>query len=493
MVIDRRKFALGATAMGIGAVANAGLSRAVTAKAAPATSAARAAKPAAGESDVLILGAGISGLHAAYLLEEQGLKVTILEARDRVGGRIFTLMDQPGYPEMGFNSLGGAYGRGIDAVRRAGLQLHEVGARWRIGPAPLLYIGDKPLTREEWARFPGNPFPDKLKAVMPSELVGVVSGQDHRLADWTGWCDPENASLDRPLYDLLKAHDLSDPAIHLANDIAPYYGMNAYDVSTLMMEFSDGFTRSNMAVGTDMLAVVGGNQQLPIGLAGKLKGDILLEHEVRAIMQDGARVSVFCADGSQFSAKKVICSLPMSALRNVKIEPGLSGLQARGVAELGYQPIAMAFVTAESPFWDEDGLAPGMWTDGVLGNVMPQRFGSDPNEITGFVVQARANLALYWDRMDPEAIKQMIVARLEQLRPAAKGKIKAHTYFSWTKERFNGGAFSYLSPGQTSWVNEMAKPAGNLHFCGEHLATGARGLEGAMETAERAALEVMGI
>lgn len=488
MAIDRRGFALGAAALGMGAMAGA-LPRSASARTKPA--AGKAAPARSGESDVLILGAGISGLQAAWLLEEQGLKVTVIEGRDRVGGRIMTLLDQPGYPEMGFNSMGEGYGRGLDAASRAGVEMQEVGARYRIGPPSLLYMGDTPLTREEWAKFPGNPFPDALKSVMPAELVPMLVAQKTRLADWNAWHDPANAALDVSLHDFLRQQGLSDQAIHLAYDISPYYGMNAYDCSALLSEYNDGFVKAQMAAGPKSFAVKGGNLLMPMALAKQLKGDLLLGREIVAIVQDGARVTVHCADGSSFSAPKVICSLPFSALRNVKIEPGLSGVQAQAVAQLGYQPISMVFLTAETPFWDEDGLAPGMWTDGVLGNVIPQRYGDDPQQITGFIAQARANLANYWDRAGADAVKAMIVSKIEALRPAAKGKLAAHSYFSWSQEKYNIGDFSYLAPGQVAWVDEMAKPAGNLFFCGEHTATGARGLEGALESSERVALEVL--
>ena len=491
MGIDRRSFTGGMAVAGLGALV--GAAPAMAARSKPKGKAKGKAAPAGagGELDVIILGAGISGLHAAHLLEEQGQKVRILEARSRVGGRIMTLMDQPGYPEMGFNSMAAGYGRGIDAASRAGVQLQEVGARWRMGPPPLVYIGEKGMTREEWARFPGNPFPEQYRNLMPGELVGALVAKNNRLADWTSWNAPESAPLDISLHARLRELGLSDAAIHLCNDIAPYYGTNAYGLSALMMEYNDGFVKTMAAAGPESLAVKGGNLLLPMALAKQIKGDLLLNTEVRGIVQNGSSVTVHCADGTTHTARKVICTLPFSALRHVAIEPGLSGVQAEAVAQLGYQPISMVFVTAETPFWEQDGLSPAMWTDGLLGNIMIQRFGDDPAQITGLLVQARGNLAQYWDAMAPETVKAMVVSRIEALRPAAKGKIRAHSFFSWAQERFNGGDVSFLAPGQVAFVNEMAKPAGALYFCGEHTATNARGLEGAMESAERVVLEVL--
>ena len=104
MTMDRRTFSLA----GLGGLGLAAMGAAQPALA--ARKAKKAASPAVapkkpGQSDVIVLGAGVSGLQAAWMLEQEGKSVTVIEARERVGGRIWTLLDQPGYPEMGFNSM----------------------------------------------------------------------------------------------------------------------------------------------------------------------------------------------------------------------------------------------------------------------------------------------------------------------------------------------------------------------------------------------------
>lgn len=487
MKIDRRKFALGAAGLGI-SLASAGCSNN------PDTADNISRSPVTGQSDVIVLGAGVSGLRTARLLEEQGLSVTVIEARDRVGGRVMTLVDQPGYPEMGFNAFYAGYGRGLDTAKQVGLELQDIGARIFGGPPTRIYLDGRPFTREEWSKFPGNPFPDAMKSVMPFELVNRMLLERPRLVESVGWRDPSNASIDTSLYSFLRAEGLSDKAIQLAANTSPYYGYNAWDVSTLMLDHHGSFMKQQAAAGKGIWAVKGGNIQFPQRMAEQIKGDVILGREVVAIRDNGSQISVLCRDGSEFTGNHAVCSLPFSALRNVHVDPVLEGAQAQAVAQLGYLPISMVFLTATSPFWEEDDMSPGMWTNGLLGNVMPQRFGSDPEEITGFIVQSRADLAKYWDDFGPETAKAMVVREIEKLRPAAKGKIEAHSYFSWAQERFNSGDLSYFKPGQiTTFAMDMAKPAGRLHFCGEHTAVSARGLEGALESADRVALEVLGV
>ena len=93
----------------------------------------------------------------------------------------------------------------------------------------------------------------------------------------------------------------------------------------------------------------------------------------------------------------------------------------------------------------------------------------------------------------PLALREQVPAELERLRPAAKGALEVAKVRSWATDPYAGGVWSHFRPGQvTAFVNDLAKPHERLFFCGEHTATGSRGMEAALESAERAAIEVQG-
>jgi monoamine oxidase len=449
------------------------------------------AAAAPGALDVIVLGAGVAGLNAAWLAEQQGMSVRVLEARQRVGGRVHTLFDQPGLPEMGFNAMGAGYGRALDAAKRAGVDLYDVAPRFA-GFRQELVLGRQVLSRDAWAKSPANPFPADARRLIAWEIAGKLMHEHNPLGDWSQWQSPGSAALDISLHDFLASQGLSDAAIHLAVDTSPYYGTTAYDISALMYEFSDGWVKTQIGAGPQSWVVKGGNERLPMAMARLLKGDLLLGKEAIGVSSDETGATVVCADGSSHRAKAVICALPFSTLRQLKIDPALTGPQARAVATLPYQPLSMAFLRVKSPFWERDGLAPSMWTDGVAGAVLAQRFGASPQEVTGLVVQARGGLANYWDRLGKAEALRRIIAEIEAIRPAARGQIVGAACFSWSEEPFNAGAWAYFGPGEvTAFAPTLSAPAGRIHFCGEHTATANRGLEGALESSERVVLELV--
>ncbi len=475
MLINRRNFTLGAAGLGL-TLATAGCGLGTTTR----------------RYDAVVLGAGVSGLHTAHLLEKAGMSVAVIEARDRVGGRVFTLEDLPGHPEMGFNSMGSAYGRGLDLVRQLNVEIQEVGSRYRFGPQPGIYIGGQHFTNEQWAAHPGNPFPDRFKAVPPSFVGMSALMQNPPIENWMEWNSPANAALDTPFSEYLAAQGLNAEAIRLAHDHIPYHGRNAADVSTMMMAYNTGFVQGQIAAGPESFAAVGGNINMPRAMAARLNGDVFLDMPVASIENNNGGAVVTCRDGSRFEADRVISSIPLPALRNIELGLDVPAAQAEAFAETQYNSVSIAMLSATEPFWDEDGQSPSMWCDNFVSQVIAQRYGETPEEVTGLMVMARGDLAYEWDEMGQEAVNERLLSEFETLRPASKGKLEATYFHSWAQEEFTGGTWAYYQPGQaTKFPSVVANAVGPVHFCGEHTEFAARGVEGALASAERVTLEIL--
>jgi monoamine oxidase len=86
-----------------------------------------------------------------------------------------------------------------------------------------------------------------------------------------------------------------------------------------------------------------------------------------------------------------------------------------------------------------------------------------------------------------------VIEAVERIRPAARGQLEFVDMKSWGGDPFAGGAWAYFRPGQvTAFARHMGEPHGRLHFCGEHLARTARGMEAALESAEHTVRAVLG-
>ena len=144
-------------------------------------------------------------------------------------------------------------------------------------------------------------------------------------------------------------------------------------------------------------------------------------------------------------------------------------------------------------YWEMDGLPPSMWTDRSPGRFMALKNDPGrPTEVTSCLAFVNGEAALMLDRLTPEDATATVLADLARMRPSTKGALKPVKVWSWIRNPFAGGAYAYWHPGQiTRLAGGMAKPWHRVHLAGEHTAVIDRGMEGAMESGERAALEVM--
>lgn len=443
-------------------------------------------------ADVVVIGAGLAGLNAARLLVEGGAKVIVLEARERVGGRVYSLRDVPGVAEAGANTMLGAYARALDLCRTLALPTLDVGPR-REHDLLTLGLRGQVIQPGDWAGSPVNPFVGADRALLPWAFTMAQVKRHNPLREPGDWLDPAFAHYDVSMYEALRGWGASDAAIALGHDTNVAYGAGSHDVSALMMYFTERWFARQRDTSPAEVIVRGGNARLPEAMAARLGDAVRLGAVVSSVVQGEGGVEVGCADGRRFRAGRVVVATPLPPLKRVRFEPALSPAKLEAITRVPQMKITEVHLVPRRRFWEMDGLGTSMWTDGVAGHVVAQRNADDPKEITSLLVWGRAHVAEYYDALGPDAAGRAVVAELERLRPAARGALRVAGFKSWQLDPWSGGDWVVWRPGQAQRYHPALGAAeGRLHFAGEHLGRLERGMEAALETGERAALDILG-
>ena len=141
---------------------------------------------------VVVVGAGLSGLNAALILERWGFEVQVVEARERVGGRLWTLDHLPGSPEGGGNVMGSNYGRIFKMA-------HDLEVPLRSPPRTLpsdYFVGAQRILRDNWANAAANTLPDAWRKIPPNRLMGKLNASNPLLKT-RAWHDPALMATDQ--------------------------------------------------------------------------------------------------------------------------------------------------------------------------------------------------------------------------------------------------------------------------------------------------------
>lgn len=411
-----------------------------------------------GQKRVVVVGAGFAGLAVAYELKHAGYDVSVIEARDRVSGRVLSFGDLvPGKNmEGGAELIGSNHPTWVAYKEKFKLEFLDMTLEEE-GEAPIVLDGKK-LSREDSDRLWEEMEPAIRKMNSDAEKVNVDEP----------WKTPEAEALDKKsLADWLKAQEMSDlvrKAIEAqlvadngqAADRQSYLGMIAQVAGGGVEKY---WTES------EVCRCKGGNQQLATKLAeGFGKDRITLKLPVTEIRQQGDKVVVTCADRRTLECDDVILTVPPTVWSKIRMDPDLpAALKPQMGVNVKY------LAALKSRFWKGKDLSQYSLQNGDISMTWEGTDNQEGDENAGMVAFSGGPGAVRTLEYPKDSRDEMYKRQMEVTHPGFSEKFVKSRYMSWPKEEWTLGGYSFPAPGQVTTVGPwMQKPHGRIHLAGEH-------------------------
>jgi monoamine oxidase len=423
-------------------------------------------------ADVIVIGAGLSGLVAARELEARGRSVLVLEARDRIGGRVW--VERGALPGLDLD-MGGAWVADCqpsvwaEADRYGVAREHDelpASPRWRVGgelverslPVEVADLGE-------------------LERAVALLLAAARRHDPTRPPDAQGLED-----LDVPATDWVAAQGLAGRV----GDLLLFWisaCASALPGDASMLEFLRWISGADHSVWRHLEAAVlgwrfpAGTAALYEAIAADVRGDVMLGTPVAAIAAHAGGVTVSTAAGDEHAARRAVVTVPVGVLGSIAFDPPLGAARQRAAERNHAGQGVKAWVLARGVPEDLCAMGHGTLLDFA---------GAMETTPDGVLLVCFGPSAAALDVTDDGAV----AAAVRELAPEAEvAAVRAH---DWVGDPYSRGTWSFLRPGQVhaAW-SALRAPAGPVHFAGAHTALRWPSfMDGAIESGHRVAAEV---
>jgi monoamine oxidase len=452
-----------------------------------------ASLPPAGGSrraDVVVVGAGFAGLTAARLLTRAGRKVVLLEARNRVGGRV-----KAGWIAGKTVDLGGMWA-GSSQTRLLAL-LHEYG----IHLMPQ-YLTGKCITEIQGKRYIGDGEAVPLGRANDAELQRVWSRLNALVAQIpveSPWTAPHADEWDRLTLDEWIRSETKNAVVRGMMRLVSrgLLSVEPHEVSFLFFLF--GLRSGNsleevwgMKHGAQAFHVPGGMHQLAARIATELDSNLVLEEPVTTVSQDAVGVTV-AAPGGSWHSDYVLVAVPLPLSARVRYDPALPSQRDALAQRSPMASVIKYWIAYREPFWRRRGWNALVETDAPPTDefVDASPPGGDVGLIAGFI---QTRLSLDWTTQPIEQRKARIAERVAHfLGPEGADPID-YIDNDWPADPWTRGCYgATMGPGVLTTVGPyLRRPFGRIHWAGTETSSVWSGyIEGAIRSGERAAMEVL--
>lgn len=444
---------------------------------------------------VLVVGAGIAGLTAAYRLTQAGVPVNVIDARNRVGGRIRSVSKTAGTTIEA--ELGGAY---IDSdhtcirelAAELGLVEFDIQAAEE-GLTPEIYFANGRIIPIEEIINDFAPVAEKIDA----DLLAIDNFEDYTSFDQPT-ADLDNLSVAEYLETIPTSNALRQ-MLGIAYNV--FYGLDANEQSSLNLIYVIGTEPATFelyGVSDERYQIVGGNSQITNTLANILQGSIETSTVLEAItsLPDGSyRVSLRSGERTfDRTYERILLTLPFTLLRQVQLNVDLPPAKRLAIDNLGYGTNAKLYTAYTNPVWRTRFGATGeTYTD--LGFQTSREVTPKTPTTEGlFEIYTGGNLGVILGSGTPEEQAQRLLPELDLVFPGMSGdRIGSAIRSYWPGELYSQGSYTCYRPGQyIQFYGVEGERVGNLFFAGEHTSLEYQGyMEGGCETGEMAAIEIL--